>query len=156
VTNVENADGTGKHPVGDVVFEAFKVSAPNTRRNFWAAVRKAANLQFPRFVFVKESVSQLCFCIQISRGGDQFSLRQAVEGCLHRTANRAFRRTSDEGTPSSPSTSICKARNELTVASSICSSREWISALANRVTEPARPGRLRLDLAAIAEGMVPR
>ncbi len=81
------------------------------------------HLRFPGFVFVQKRVAESRLCIQSLRGGNQFGLGQSVEGRFHRSAKRAFFKTSDEGTPASPSTSICSARNELTVASSISSKR---------------------------------
>lgn len=53
----------------------------------------------------------------------QFMLPQPIEGNLHRNAARARFSTVSDGTPASPSMSICKARRALTVASSMSTKR---------------------------------
>ncbi len=122
--DVEDADGVREHAVGDVIFEALQVAAANTGSDLRTGAWKAANMRFPVFVFVEEGVPEFRFSVQITGGSDQLRLGQPLEGDSHRNANRAFFKTSDDDTPSSPSMSICSARSELTVASSICSKRE--------------------------------
>lgn len=120
---VENSNDVATKLVSHVVFETRQVTAANRRRNFPARIGESQYLAFPGFVFVEECDTQMPFDLEMTSGGDEFLLGEPIEGDSHRNAARARFSTTADGTPGSQSMSICSARSELTVESSICSSR---------------------------------
>lgn len=98
-------------------------------------MRKRQHLTLPCLVLVKECDTQVTFHLEMTSGRDKFFRGDPIERNPRRNAARARFNTTADDTPGSPSMSIWRARSELTVASSICSRRRWISPL-------ARPARL--------------
>lgn len=130
-THIQNSQGVAPEGVGDVVFESLEITAPDARRYFGTRFGKPPRACLPSFLFFQERLPEPGFRVPIARRRNQFLLRQTIETDPQRRAARARLITMAEGVPSSPLISICNARNALTVASSICSSRLPISAPAS-------------------------
>lgn len=122
----EKADGEARTHVWPVI-----LTATDARHNLRTGSGKPAGALLPSLVFIQEFPAQSGFGLQIAGRRDQLRLGQAIEARFQRRPVRARLITVAEGVPSSPSISICNARNALTVASSICSSRPRISAPAS-------------------------